>query len=356
MASDSTGIFLMQNAAAGQPTSFPRELRSRLFGKVEPRFVLLFGISLLVVGLSVYLLSFRKQSDVMTDAQILKLQERYASIVLNQPVPKPQEIPNPTEITPKAQEQAQTTEEKPAEAAPVDREKETFKERETRRVASSATRESVRQQVAAQVQSTGIFAAITATANGGGGGGVNDLLGAANGDGIADLQNLKVSKGTFAAASRGISASDIKESRGAKTSGVVLSQSAIGRASGGSIVAGGSVNITSSAPPEIKGESASSEERSMASIQKVIDREKVRLIRIYENRLKQDPELKGQIKIRFTILPTGAVASVSIAKSTMNNPEFEDMVVRFVQRWMFTPISGGGPVEVVFPFAFEGQS
>jgi TonB family protein len=76
---------------------------------------------------------------------------------------------------------------------------------------------------------------------------------------------------------------------------------------------------------------------------------------VFENWLKRDPALHGQLKIKFTILPSGEVSNVSIVSSTMNNSEFDENIVRYIKRWAFPPVEGGGPVEVTFPFVFEGQ-
>lgn len=166
------------------------------------------------------------------------------------------------------------------------------------------------------------------------------------------MSNLKISKGTFAA--RNVDAADVKARRGQVTSGVDIARESVGRAIASRISSGGSVNITS-APPEITGEAASLASRTMASVQQVSDPESKRLKHVYENWLKRDPSLHGLLKIKFTILPSGEVVNVSIVSSTMNNSEFDDNIVRYIKRWTFPPVEGGGPIEVVFPFNFEGQ-
>jgi TonB family protein len=180
---------------------------------------------------------------------------------------------------------------------------------------------------------------------------VNDLLGAAS-ESVGDLSNLKVSKGTFA--TKNVDVAEVKARRGQITSGVDIARESIGKAHGGTIASGGSVNITS-APPEVSGEAASLASRSQASIKRQIDLEANRLKRVYETWLKRDPSLAGQLKIKFTILPNGEVANVSIVNSTTNNGDFDDAIIRYVKRWAFPPIDGGGPVEVIYPFVFEGQ-
>jgi TonB family protein len=355
MAGRQTGIFFVQHNVASVSASFPRELRSKLFSHLEPRFTSLFLGLLVVLGGTVLIISLRKLPDTVSENQILKIQERYASIVLNQPKPKPKEVEKAKEVKTASTAKEEAAPEKKEEVK-VDREKESYTAKQARKAETRVEREAVRQKVAQQVQSSGIFAAITAVGTGAAGANsagasVNDLLGAAS-ESVGNLSNLKISKGTFA--TKNVDAADIKARRGQVTSGVDIARESVGKTSASRISSGGSVNITS-APPEITGEAASLASRTQASIQRVTDLEGKRLKHVFENWLKRDPALHGQLRIKFTILPTGEVANVSIVSSTMNNSEFDENIVRYIKRWTFPPVEGGGPVEVTFPFVFEGQ-
>lgn len=77
---------------------------------------------------------------------------------------------------------------------------------------------------------------------------------------------------------------------------------------------------------------------------------------MYESMLKRDPNLGGKLMIKFVIMPDGSVTSVAIVKSTTGNATFDKRIVSYVKRWKFPAISGGGPVEVVFPFVFSGSA
>ena len=355
MAPPKTGIFFLQQSAATSPGFFPRELRSRTLSRIEPRFTFLFLGSLIFFGGIIFILSFRKVSETISDKQILKIQERYASIVLNQPKPKAVEEKKTVKEVPTASAQETAATQKKEEVK-VDREKESFAEKQERKAESRVERQAVREKVKQQVSSAGIFAAITAVGSGSAGSGagssssVNDLLGAAS-DNVGDLSNVKVSKGTFA--TKNVDVAEVKARRGQVTSGVDIARESVGKTSGARIASGGSVNITS-APPEISGEAASLASRSQASIKRQIDMEATRLKRVYETWLKRDPSLAGQLKIKFTILPSGEVINVSVVNSTTNNSEFDDAIVRYVKRWTFPSVEGSGQVEVVYPFVFEG--
>jgi TonB family protein len=351
MATPQAQAISLRPSVAGGMQRFPSELRSKPLSRLEPRFTMLFVGSLIFFGGIVFTLSFRKVTETVTDKQILKIQERYASIVLNQP--KPVEAPKAKEVKTAAPAKEEAAAQKKEETK-VDREKESFTAKQERKAETQVQRQAVRAKVAQQVQSTGIFAAITSVGSGAGdatSSSVNDLLGAAA-DGIGDLGNLKVSKGTFA--TKNVDVADIKARRGQITSGVDIATQSVGRTSSGKIASGGSVNITS-APPEVTGDATSLASRSQASIKRQVDLETNRLKRVYETWLKRDPTLSGQLKIKFTILPSGEVANVSVVSSTTNNSEFDENIVRYVKRWMFPAVDGGGPVEVIYPFAFEGQ-
>jgi TonB family protein len=238
----------------------------------------------------------------------------------------------------------------------VDREKETFADRHARHEASKGERQAVRQRVAAAVQTAGIFAAITSSGGKAGpssGGNVTDLLGA-SGDGIGDLGSIKVSRGTFA--TRGnVDIGELKARRGTVTQGVDIARESVGHAHAERISSGGGVAI-SSAVPEVTGNTTHAEARSQSSIKKVIDVQSNQLKRVYESWLKRDPQLAGQLKIKFTIMPDGSVTNVTIVSSSTKNSDFDDNLVRYIKRWVFPAMEGGGPVEVVYPFVFEAQA
>jgi TonB family protein len=205
-----------------------------------------------------------------------------------------------------------------------------------------------------QVMSAGIFAAITATGAGGSSGGprASDLLNATGAE-LSDISSMSISKGTFA--TKNVDAATLTAKKGERVSNVGIEKQSVGRASVAQVASAGSVNITSQAP-EITGESSNIEERSQAAIGRIVTRETQRLKRVYEDWLKRDPQLSGTLKIKFTILASGQVSNVSVVQSSTNNSDFDEAIIRYIKRWQFPEVPGASPVEVVYPFAFEGQS
>lgn len=348
-----TGIFFTGHAA---PTgSFPKRLRRSPLSRLEPRFTGLFGALLIVIGVTIFLLSNIKiNEEAYSEKAMQKIQERYAQLVLNQPKPKVAvEKTAVTKVEKNSRESAAKTEEKKEEVT-IDREKESFVQREQRKESSRQVREKVREQVKAQVMSSGIFAAITATSGTGGTAGgpkVSDLLGAATAD-LGEISSMSISKGSFAA--KNVDAATLSARKAGRVSNVSIDRQEVGRTAVMQVASAGAVNITSKAP-EITGESSNIEERSQAAIGRIVTRETQRLKRVYEDWLKRDPQLAGNLTVKFTILPTGAVSNVSIVKSSTGNGDFDEAILRYIKRWQFPSVDGASPVEVVYPFVFEGN-
>lgn len=349
-----SGLFYIQHAGDISLAVFPRDLRRSILSRIEPRFAIIFGSLLLVSFVSVSVLSFFKVSETVSDKEIVKIQERYAQLVLNQPKPKPPEAKAAAKA--KTSDKGKTAAQSAQKEVKADREKETFVQRKERQEATREQRQAVREKVKAAIQTAGIFAAITASSGGKGGhssgGTVTDLLGA-TGEGIGDLGNIKISKGTFA--TRNVDVAELKARRGTVTSGVEIARESVGKAQVQRLASAGSVNITSAAP-QVTGNTTNAEARSQASIKKVIDLESNRLKRVYENWLKRDPSLSGQLRIKFTIMPDGSVTNVTIVNSTTKNSEFDETFIRYVKRWAFPAVDGVRPVEVEYPFMFEAQT
>ncbi|HEX3020232.1 MAG TPA: TonB family protein [Chitinispirillaceae bacterium] len=354
MSNDKTGIAIFGVPGNISPNSFPKEFKKGIFSRFEPRFTLILLCCFVVVFSIIGILSLRKPSEVVTDKEIEKIQERYARLVLNQPKPEVV-IPKETQqkVDKKDVTEQKVEEKKETETVNVDREKETFIEKQQRKEASSEQRRQKREQIAQQVQSSGIFAAITASGSSGGLiSSASDLLGTAA-ESVSDVGEIKVTKGVFA--TKQVSSEDLKKRQGTSSEDISIQKQEFGRKEIVQVASTASVNI-SSVPPEITGESSNLADRSQSVIQKIVNRETQRLKRVFEDWLKRDPSLKGNLTIKFVILPSGAVSSVTIVKSTTQNSEFDETIIRYIKRWQFPVVADGSPVEVVYPFVFEGQS
>jgi TonB family protein len=337
--------------------SFPKEFRRSIARSFDPRLTTIFVVILVLFCGTIGLLSSRKINEAAySEKEALKIQERYAQLVLNQPKPKVEEVAKVEKkaVQTSSEEKKASAETAKKEEVKVDRDKETFVQREERKESTRQMREQVREQVKQQVMSAGIFAAITATGSGGSSGGpkASDLLNATGSD-LSDISSMNISKGTFA--TKNVDATTLTAKKGERVSNVGIEKQEVGRASVKQVASAGSVNITSQAP-EITGESSNIEERSQAAIGRIVTRETQRLKRVYEDWLKRDPQLAGTLKIKFTILASGQVSNVTVVQSSTNNSDFDEAIIRYIKRWQFPEVAGASSVEVVYPFAFEGQS
>lgn len=351
MAGEQTGIFYMNGRPAAPLREFPREFRGGLLRQLDRRFLIILAACGLVLGGVTLILSLRPVKEI-TEKEILRIQERYAQLVLNQPIEAEEPVEEVETATAETGAEDAAEEEKVEEE--VDREKESYVEKQERKEASREERARKREQIKQQVRSAGLFAAITATGGSSSGSGeqVSDLLGAAA-EGVGDIGDINISKGTFA--TRNTDAEELAaRPRGKRTSGVSIDKEKVGTAAGARIASAADVNITTK-PAEMKNESGGAV-ASKACIQRVINRQSKRIKRVYENWLKRDPKLKGTLKVRFTILPSGEASAVSVLHSTTANSRFDSNILRYVQRWDFAACGITESVEIVFPFAFSGSS
>ncbi|MFH0921637.1 MAG: AgmX/PglI C-terminal domain-containing protein [Fibrobacterota bacterium] len=353
-----TGVFYVQYQTEGVPGVFPQEFRSKPFSNLEPRFIGLFGLLFLVAGTTLFLLSFIKPSKVVDEKQMLKLQERYASLVLNQ------ELPKPEPVKPVAQQAAASgvAEAEAAEEAAVEERagKESVVERTQRKEATSAVRASQREAMKKQISNVGLFAELTAAGGGGGGGGsggraVKDLIGGIGGGG--SLSDLAISNASFVqrresefgGGGGGGGDGSGRARRGERAEAGSIGTSGLSSASAGTFKSEGSVDM--SAVDKIEGEAANDASRDMRSLQGVLSKHQPRLKKVYEDFLKRNPALQGKLVVKFTIEADGSISNVIIVSSDLKDNELENEIIKRVQRIKFAPASG--KVTIEWPMVFS---
>jgi hypothetical protein len=92
--------------------------------------------------------------------------------------------------------------------------------------------------------------------------------------------------------------------------------------------------------------------RTDEEIQIVFDRYKASFYRLYNRELRNDPSLKGQMVLRLTIEPDGAVSMCVMQSTDMNAPELVSQVVSRVKTINFGPKEGVKAVTIVYPIDF----
>ncbi len=353
-----TGIFYTdQSAQSASAKGFPKDLRSSPFANADMRFMgLLIGL-FIFFGSITLALSLREIPEQTDEKQISKIQERYAQLVLNQPKPKPKPEKEPPKTSQRQKETAQQEEkdQKPEkEKSPP--KKESVVEKRKRRAQSRDARKKEREEIAKQVQSAGIFKAITSSGGGGSSSGITDVLGA--GGGADDLNDLQVSSGSFTSAPNQPEKLQKKGSRSSSRDLVRTDPSAASKvtqkrvASSGDIakaqVSGQAEQVSSQSGQDVGGS-------GKQCINQTMRRLGMRLKRVYEHWLKRDPSLSGLIKIKFVILPSGKPANITIQSSTSGNARFDQNILRYMKRVDFSSCGIQERIEIVYPFAFESQ-
>jgi hypothetical protein len=72
----------------------------------------------------------------------------------------------------------------------------------------------------------------------------------------------------------------------------------------------------------------------------------------YEEGLRGDAALHGKLLVRFTLLETGAVGDVEVAKDGLRAPGVTACIVGAVRSWS-TPLRPSAPVVVELPLSFS---
>ena len=90
---------------------------------------------------------------------------------------------------------------------------------------------------------------------------------------------------------------------------------------------------------------------SRDKIQRVVQRRSRGLQGCYEAELKKDNTLKGLVKIRFTIQPSGRVSKSNAIQNTMGSKAVARCIEKQIKRWRFAKPSGGS-VTITYPFVF----
>ena len=342
-----TGVFQFQYKSAAAAGVFPPELQRRLASRMEPRFLMLFFGLLIGIGTTVFILSHFKPSDEsMSQKQILQLQERYASLVLNQDLPQPEEK-EPVKTAEAGKESQQGAADEAEEAAEADK-KESAADRQVRRQTTATQRQQKREAMKKQIDNIAIFAELTSVGGGGGSAGgsrsVRDLIGSVDASqSLSSIGNV-ASYGSSGFVSRKESGGEgLRERRGEKAEGGTIGASEMTSAAGATFKSAGNVEVSNA--ENVEGDAVNDASRSMTALNSVLRRYQPRLVKVYEDYLKRSPDLAGKIVVKFTIEADGSVSNVQLVSSDLNNPSLESDIIRRIERIKFPPASGKLTIE-----------
>jgi TonB family protein len=111
-------------------------------------------------------------------------------------------------------------------------------------------------------------------------------------------------------------------------------------------------------PPQvkIKGEGQVIGCLSKEAIRRVIRQHINEVKHCYEKGLMDQPDLEGQVTVKFSINMDGTVGASKIQSSTIGDDQVGQCVAKAVSRWSFPPLQGCGVVMVSYPFSFVPAS
>jgi outer membrane biosynthesis protein TonB len=309
----------------------PREAKGNHFQSMDRLFVTILLLSLIFHwGFYAVLAATDLPSQ---DVTLEEIPDRYAKVLIPERHPEP---PKPVE-----QVAEPTAEAKPEPEKKADKKQETAEQAAARRAAHSAA-------VAKAVQSKGILKVLGALGPGTGRGAVADVFG--SGGGAGDVATALSGAGGVAVAT------DPTAGGGRKGGGQggAASIGSLATAGGGGKAVGygakGDVKVSGSVAAEAaEVDSADIDQGKLGAFV----RARMGLLKAcYENALKRNPQLRGRMRIRFTILETGGIADLAVVENGLGSPDVASCISSTMRAWRF-PFRPSGPVTVDYPLVFS---
>lgn len=224
-------------------------------------------------------------------------------------------------------------------------------------------RQSYQEQISQQVSSKGLLGLLTGSGSNARGEAVSDLLGEAadtQGDldkALGDLEGLKKSNKSGDRTIRNQRSASTAQKGIRSTEGSGINNLIAGKEQIKATDIQRQGNIVVEQISEIADERGiKSESRNPDKVSEVINRHNSSIQYCYQRELKQNPELKGKLVVRFTVTPDGKVKDVKVISSTLNNFSVERCVVSRIKRWddfgAIDPSKGDATFRQVYTFGY----
>ncbi len=308
--------------------ALPKEAKGAHFKSMDRLFVSILAASFFLHSGAYLALA---STELPKEVTLEEIPDRYAKVLIPERLPKP---------PPKAEEKkAEAVAEQKVEKKEADKKQETQEQVAQRKAARASA-------VAKAVQSKGILKVLGALGPGTASGAVADVFG--TGGRMGDVASALSGAG-------GVAVANDPGAGGGRKGGGEGGAASIGElATGG----GGKVGLGTKTEVRVSGSVAAEEaEVDSSDIDQsklgAFVRARMGLIKAcYENGLKRNPNLKGKISIRFTILETGGLADVAAAQNSLGSPEVAACIINTMRSWR-TQFRPSGPVTVEYPFVFS---
>lgn len=351
---------------------FPKEFERSLEEIFDKRFVLIWMITFVVhFSIALYFATYPPETTIKR-TEIDRIQKQFATFVLEKeieaqpmeaepfPVEKivTDEVPDSPDI-----KRIREAGSKGGFQSEQDRELTVASSDESHNIGSSSgieNRRSSHQQISQEVSSKGLLGLLTGSGNNARGEAVTDVLGEAT----SNQRNLEKALANLDGSKKSGTGSIFTQEKGRHT------QKGSRSTEGGGIddlIAGKeqvkSTNIQRKGNIVVEQVSKIADERGVKSesrdsdkVSEIINRHNSSIQYCYQRELRQNPDLRGKLVVRFTITPEGKVKDVKIITSTLNNQRIERCVVTRIKRWddfgKIDPSRGDATFRQVYTFGY----
>ncbi len=336
-----------QRGAGGfKLTAFPKEFERNVWEELDRRFYIILLSSLAIVyGMIIYLANTEYSQEFVEN----QIRQKYLK--------KFYEAEFVTETQPAVEDNtgegaaAEPEPEKPKEDVRAKRDKgkraevkgQSAAERRASARAAAKARSRQRSSMEQSIAGQGVFAELAASGGGGSGAAVADVLGDQEAGGFGNLdQVLSGVSGLQTATSSSRRSQLGARKMGGGVSGTAgiddLIEGGVGQTGSKSIARRGNFSIKMG-KGSVSGRASKSTSRSTEAIGRVVTQHQDAIENCYRKEARLNPNLKGSIRLQFTIQPNGRVSRVRIVQSTLKNRKVESCVKRRVNSWRFQPIN-----------------
>jgi hypothetical protein len=331
-----------------RPT-LPRAARGNRFRSMDPLFVL---VLLASIALHVSAYAGLASTPVREEVTLEEIPDRFAKLL----IPERRLGAPPALETPKRGEGGDAVEKKAEEARAEKKAGDGDRAGEGGDEASAAARKAARgAAIARAVQGKGLLRVLGALGPGArGGGAAGAVFGGEGGPGgLGDVAAALSGAGSVALAGE-------PGGLGGRRGGGGAGPASIGElgttGGGGAKIALGAkaeVHVTASVAAEDA--EIDSPELDQAKLGQFVRARMGALKACYESQLKRNPTLRGKIRVRFSVLETGAIADAVAVENGLGSPEVASCILATLRTWR-TPFRPAGPVTVEYPFVFAAAN
>jgi hypothetical protein len=326
-----------------QIAGFPKEFEKSFWEGFDPRFMMILGTFILLSIVFVVIQNMRDHSvseEALAEVRKKALEKLYKVSIVEEEQVQEEETGEDDSGAEEDQAEEAPTEKEVRKQQDMGKQKEvrraSAQERASQRAAASRARAAARAKAEAAVASQGVLGLLTAAGGGGEGDAVVDILGDDAGGG-ADLGDVMSNVGGLAVAQSSGQRTRVAKGGGRSTSGGGIDElvEGIGTAQSSQLSRKGKIKIAG--PASVRGRGSKSANRKPDVITKILMKHQSAIDYCYQKVAKLNPNLKGEISVRFAITPDGRTRSVKVTRNTMRNKDVERCIVKRIRGWADFP-------------------